>query len=172
MSGRNSNRRRMNKSKLAAMKIKLEESVAKLKADKEDYKKKTAEHARMQGRHNGQRRVKACLRNLETGKYGLTLDELVDCYWEEILEYMLSVRVRFVLPGPHSGFDERIVAEQRNVFEMVLNEHGLSLVNFFDLHRCAIQTILLKRGCVKRRVFASIVNAAAGAEAAEAENSE
>ena len=144
----------MNKRKLEALKARVEEDAGKLEALRSRLKKKTAEYTNMQGRHNGQRQVKAFLSSLEKGKYGLTMDEIVDCYWDEILEYMLSVKVRFVPDGPHGGFDERLVAEQRGVFEKELAEHGKNVAGFFDLPRCAIQTILLERGCVKKRVFA------------------
>ena len=128
-------------------------SVKKLQLLKMDLERQTIVYLACKRRHNDQRQLVRWM-GLWEHRHGLSLEVIVDCYWDKILEWMAGRHVRFV---PDQA---RVVAEflqndydvHMRRFETLLWIRGLSLEDVFDLRRTAIQRILVKRGCSKHRV--------------------
>ena len=99
--------------------------------------------------HNDQRSLVRCMK-----KWKILLELVVDCYWDEILEWMELRGVRFVPSQPRfvEEFLQNDYDVDRKRFETLLWTCGVEVVDVFDLRRTAIQKILMQRGCVKYRV--------------------
>ena len=135
-----------------------DKSLAVLKMDLEskqmDFERKTTLRLACKERHNGQRQLIRWMEVWE-GKYGLTMERIVDCYWNELLAWMELRHVRFEPTGTRvvAQLLQWVFDQDKYRFETLLELKGVSLEQFFDLRRTAIQKTLMQRGCVKYRVI-------------------
>ena len=103
-------------------------------------------YERARKRHRDQIRLRVWM-----GRIGFTLDDLLDCYWNEIHGWMADRRVVFKLAGGrHVAQLLQNIFDQRHAeFEVRMTGAQLQLEVICDLLRRPIQHKLLDRGSTK-----------------------